>query len=47
MLENRPEATQVRLDVLPDGGLARLRVYGEITADARAALAQRWRDTTP
>src|ERR1022692_1409150 len=47
VLENRPEATQVRLDVLPDGGLARLRVYGEITADARAALAQRWRDTTP
>ena len=45
-LDNAPEATHVRLDVLPDGGLARLRVLGEFTEDARAALAQRWRDTT-
>ncbi len=47
VLEHAPEATHVRLDVLPDGGLARLRVLGELTADARAALAQRWLDTTP
>jgi allantoicase len=38
-------ATRVRLDVYPDGGLARLRVHGEITADALAGLRQRWRDT--
>ena len=47
MLEHAPEATHVRLDVLPDGGLARLRVLGELTADARAALVLRWLDTTP
>ncbi len=38
-------ATRVRLDVYPDGGLARLRVHGEITAEAMAGLRQRWRDT--
>ncbi len=47
LLDSSPEATHVRLDVLPDGGLARLRVYGELTADAHAALTRRWRDTTP
>ena len=39
--------TQVRLDVFPDGGLARLRVYGEVNAAAAAALAQRWQGTAP
>ena len=47
VLGDGPEATHIRLDVLPDGGLARLRVLGEIAAGARATLAQRWRDTTP
>ena len=47
VLDSAPEATHVRLDVFPDGGLARLRVLGEITDGARAALAQRWRDTAP
>jgi allantoicase len=37
----------VRLDVIPDGGLARLRVYGQVVADALAALHQRWRETAP
>ena len=39
--------THVRLDVIPDGGLARFRVYGELTEQGLAALAQRWRDTRP
>ena len=37
-----PVAEQVRLDVYPDGGMARLRVYGAPTRQARAALADRF-----
>jgi allantoicase len=37
-----PVARQVRLDVYPDGGMARLRVFGRPTAEARAALADRF-----
>lgn len=35
-------ATHVHLDVYPDGGLSRLRVWGELTADALADLESRW-----
>ncbi len=35
-------AGQVRLDVYPDGGMARLRVFGTPTPEARAALADRF-----
>ncbi|MGW9346600.1 allantoicase [Nocardiopsis flavescens] len=35
-------ATHVRTDVYPDGGLARLHVYGSLTAAGTAALEQRW-----
>jgi allantoicase len=37
-----PVAEQVRLDIYPDGGLARLRVLGAPTATARTALADRF-----
>jgi allantoicase len=37
-----PVAERVRLDVYPDGGMARLRVFGRPTAAARAALADRF-----
>jgi allantoicase len=37
-----PVAGQVRLDIYPDGGMARLRVLGRPTAQARAALAERF-----
>jgi allantoicase len=37
-----PVAEQVRLDIYPDGGMARLRVFGRPTAAARAALAARF-----
>jgi allantoicase len=47
LIDEPGEAALVRLDVFPDGGLARLRVYGEITPAAAAALAKRWQDTAP
>jgi allantoicase len=37
-----PVAEQVRLDIYPDGGMARLRVLGAPTAAARTALADRF-----
>jgi allantoicase len=37
-----PAAEQVRLDVYPDGGMARLRVFGVPTVEARTALADRF-----
>ncbi|MFB7575947.1 allantoicase [Streptomyces sp. NPDC056165] len=39
--------THVRLDIYPDGGLARLRVHGELTAAARAAATTHWFNTLP
>jgi allantoicase len=38
----RPVAGQVRLDIYPDGGMARLRVFGIPTAAGRTALADRF-----
>ena len=37
-----PVAGQVRLDVYPDGGMARLRMFGIPTSEARLALAERF-----
>jgi allantoicase len=34
--------THVRMDVYPDGGMARLRLHGRLTATGRTALAARW-----
>jgi allantoicase len=34
--------THVRMDVYPDGGLARLRLHGALTPNGRAELAARW-----
>jgi allantoicase len=36
-------ATQVRLDVFPDGGMARLRLFGEVAPEELAALTERLR----
>ena len=38
-------ATHLRLDVFPDGGIARFRVLGTLTPRAHAALARRWKQT--
>ena len=46
VVDQRP-AMHLRLDVIPDGGLARFRAYGEIAPDGLAALRQRWQETTP
>ena len=40
-------ATHIRLDVIPDGGLARLRIHGEVAPDGLARAWQRWRDALP
>jgi allantoicase len=40
-------ATHVRLDVYPDGGMARLRLWGRPGADDLAALALRWFNHLP
>jgi len=42
-----PTATHVRLDVYPDGGLARLRIHGAVTADGLEAAWHRWWDALP
>ncbi len=39
--------THVRLDVYPDGGLARLRVHGELTEDALDSAVARWLEALP
>ena len=44
-IDGAAEAAAVRLDVVPDGGLARLRIYGELTGRSLEALAERWRTT--
>jgi allantoicase len=35
-IERAPHATHLRLRIVPDGGVARLRVYGEVAADWEA-----------
>jgi allantoicase len=44
--DDRP-VTHVRLDVYPDGGLARLRCHGEIDDDAFDELGRRWWASMP
>jgi len=38
-------ATHVRLNIYPDGGVARLRLYGSLTGDGLSALSRRWEET--
>ena len=42
-----PEITHVRLDVFPDGGLARVRLFGDLSAHGRVELGLRWLNTLP
>ncbi len=46
-IDDTSPATYVRLDVFPDGGLARLRLHGTLTPAGLAAAAERWRETAP
>jgi allantoicase len=42
LVDSPRPATHIRLDAIPDGGLARLRVYGQLLPDALAELERRW-----
>jgi allantoicase len=44
LLPDAPPATSVRLDIHPDGGMARLRLFGALTPRGRADLGLRWFD---
>jgi allantoicase len=44
-LIDAPPADEARLDIYPDGGMARLRLFGVPTPDGRAVLHGRWRET--
>ncbi|HET7326764.1 MAG TPA: allantoicase, partial [Nocardioidaceae bacterium] len=44
---SEPPVTHVRLDIFPDGGVARLRVGGELTEEALASATVRWLDSLP
>jgi allantoicase len=46
-LPSQAEATHVRLDVFPDGGMARVRLHGELTAEARAGVGLRFLNLLP
>jgi allantoicase len=46
-LPGTAEVTDVRLDVFPDGGLARVRLYGDLGAQGLAALGLRWLNSLP
>jgi allantoicase len=37
--------THIRLNIFPDGGVARLRLYGSLTDDGLAAIRRRWDET--
>jgi len=43
----RRAVTHVRLDIHPDGGMGRLRLYGELTPDGRRCLTLRWFNSLP
>jgi allantoicase len=47
LLPDGGPATHVRLDVFPDGGMARLRLWGSPTDDGLATLRARWEETGP
>jgi allantoicase len=47
ILEGAGEVTHVRVDVFPDGGMARVRLWGELSAHARDAMVTRWYDLLP
>ena len=41
VLASAPAATQVRVDIFPDGGISRLRLFGSLTEQGAASLAAR------
>lgn len=47
VIDAAPGVEKVRLDVFPDGGMARLRLWGRPTPAGRSALGRRWFDALP
>ncbi|MFC7752411.1 allantoicase [Tsukamurella soli] len=47
VLPTASAATHLRLDVYPDGGLSRLRLFGELDRSSLAAARRRWWDALP
>jgi allantoicase len=47
VLGDAPGVRSVRLDVFPDGGMARLRLWGRPTVAGRSELGRRWFDALP
>lgn len=45
-LDSVRPATHARVDIYPDGGLARVRLHGSLTEDGEQALLTRWRATS-
>lgn len=44
VLTDAPAVTHVRIDIFPDGGISRLRLFGSLTESGTAALAARYRE---
>jgi allantoicase len=47
VLTDGPPVTHVRMDVYPDGGMARLRLHGALTDTGRAEVILRWFNKLP
>lgn len=47
LAEREVEATHVRLDVYPDGGLSRLRMWGELSEESLRSARARWQESAP
>lgn len=44
LLDGTPAVSQVRIDIFPDGGIARLRLHGSLTGEGARRLAARHRE---
>ena len=47
LVDERRTATHLRLDVYPDGGLTRLRCFGELPEEVRKELYERFWESLP
>jgi allantoicase len=47
LLGDGPDVTHVRLDAYPDGGMARLRLWGALSPEGRDDLVLRWYNLLP
>jgi allantoicase len=45
LLSEGGPVTHVRLNIIPDGGIARLRLRGSLTASGLRAIQRRWQET--